>query len=190
MKFFLISIFIHVSLFLFVSGTFEKDSKILKPHVHSNSKVIHISLKIKPEDIRDPVKKVAAIRKSIRKVVKETKAKKDSAIKKMMVRDKSSKIIGEKELQKYFAEIRSFIEKRKYYPKKALKMRQSGDVEICVDIDHNGHFHDIHIKTKSRYETLNIAALNLIQEISKFKPLPKEIGKKITLNIPIKYALN
>lgn len=189
MKFFLISTFIHISLFLFASREFEKDSKVLKPHVQPSTKVMHISLKIKPEDVRDPLKKVATIKKlkkSIEKIVKETNNK---IIKKTKERKQNSKILGEKELHQYFAEVRSFIEKRKYYPKKALKMRQSGEVEICIEIDENGNFHDIHIKTESRYKTLNIAALSLIQEISKFKPLPKEVGKKVTLNIPIKYAL-
>jgi TonB family protein len=132
--------------------------------------------------------KIIKIKKSnIKKLVK---TKKTVTKKNIASREKSSKVIGEELLHKYVTEIRSFVERKQYYPKKARRMRQSGAVEICLDIDHNGQFLDVHIKKASAYSALNNAALSLIQEISKFKPLPKEMGNKITLSIPLTYALN
>ena len=190
MKYFLISVLIHLSIFLYTGFSWKEKTIAMKPNVDSNSQVIHVSLKLMEQEVQELEKKIKTIKKTKKATRKLVKVKNPVTKKQTVSTDKKSKLEGEKILQEYFAEIRSFIEKKKYYPKRALKMRQAGAVEICLDIDHKGHFYNVHIKKASRYSALNNAALSLIQEISSFKPLPKEMGKSITLNIPLKYALN
>jgi len=187
MKYFIISLFIH--LLFFGSPYFSKHS--IAPRVAQSYKtkkvVTHLSLKMVNEDLKELKKKIVKARKQN---LKNKKVQKDKIKQFTKERKELSKLDGERLLQKYTQEIRSFIERRKFYPKKARRMRQSGAVEICLEIDQNGNFHDIHIKNASPHSSLNKAALALVTEISQFKPLPKEMGKSITLDIPLKYALN
>ena len=191
MKFFFLSLFIHASLFLVISVQNEHLSKDITPKVDSNDQVMHISIKLNQEDIevwKTALNKIERS-KAVPKIKKPKLSNKNIKNNTETIK-KVAKVEGTKKLEAYFLELRNFIENKKYYPKKAIRMRQSGVVEVCLEIDSHGHFHAIKIKKPSEFQSLNNAALGLINRISRFKPLPKSLGEKITLNIPLKYALN
>jgi TonB family protein len=193
------SIFVSIAIHVLILGIMSTDKLVStdqRPNVDSSAEVIHLSFKLDEKEIGELTKKLAVVKKSERVAPRPSKTKKKvvkvlskSAAQSVTARKKVSKIEGDKKLDQYFTELRKLVEQRKFYPKKALRMRQSGSVEICLEIDKNGNFHGIHIKTPSPFGSLNKAALSLVEEISRFKPLPKSLGKKITFNIPLKYAL-
>ncbi|MCF8058481.1 MAG: energy transducer TonB [Bacteriovoracaceae bacterium] len=194
MKFFFISLFIHFGLLFFSDISVLKKDYSFRPRVESSSEVIHVTIKLNESEVRELEKKIDIIKKEkiVNKVTSTIKKKfQQQPIKKStVVQEGVSKVKGDELLNKYFLELRKHIEAKKYYPKMALMLKQAGSVEICLEIDQNGNFHGIHIKRPSPFSSLNKAALSLVEEISKFKPLPLTMGKKVTLNIPLKYDLS
>ncbi len=191
MKSLFLSLTIHALVLFGTMPNLFKD-KPQAPKVHASEQVLHVSIRLNEQDVETIKEKIQKVRKAkrIKKMVKKkTTPKPKKVVTNKVKKAPVNKVDGEKVLNSYITELRSFIESKKYYPKRALRMKQAGAVEICLDIDENGNFHDIHIKNGSRYSTLNKAALELIKEISKFKPLPRDLGQKVTLNIPLRYAL-
>lgn len=192
MKFLFLSLFIHICFFAYGQFKLEQSSIALKPNVESTASVMHISIKLEESDVQELKEKISKIKKNLKKTkknkVKKVQNKNNNKL--AISKAKRSSVEGKEVLNQYIAEIRSFVERKKFYPKKARRMRQAGAVEICLEVDSDGNFHDIHIKKASAHKTLNKAALALITEISKYKPFPKEMGEKITLSIPLTYALN
>lgn len=189
MKSFLLSLSIHLIALFALNPDWINLKEVEKPKVTASEQVFHVSIQLNEEEIQTLQKTLKTVKKNspLKKPLKKISKKEN--LKKTIVREKVSKVDGQKVLDKYFVELRKFIENKKYYPKRAIRMRQAGSVEICLEIDEHGNFHDIKIKNPSKFKTLNKAALALVKEISRFKPLPKEMGEKITLNIPLKYAL-
>lgn len=187
MKSFIFSLSIHLIVLFALNPDWISLKETIKPKVTGSEQVFHVSIQLNEKEIQTlqkTLKKVSTKKQKTRK-----KTVKKLVQKKVVTREKVTKVEGQEVLNKYFIELRKFIEKKKYYPKRAIRMRQAGSVEICLEIDEKGHFHAIKIKNPSKFKTLNKAALSLVKEISRFKPLPKEMGEKVTLNIPLKYAL-
>ncbi|MCR9203350.1 MAG: energy transducer TonB [Halobacteriovoraceae bacterium] len=189
MKSLLLSLSIHLMILFALNPDWISLKETIQPKITGSEQVFHVSIQLNEKEIQTlqkTLKKVSTkkLNKTKKKIVKKQVQKKA-----VISREKVTKVDGQEVLNKYFAELRKFIEKKKYYPKRAIRMRQAGSVEICLEIDEHGHFHAIKIKNPSQFKTLNKAALALVKEISRFKPLPKEMGEKVTLNIPLKYAL-
>ncbi len=185
-----VSILLHVGILFLPQLNKSKEVVSLSPQVESSEEVIHISFKLDESGVRELKKKIETIKKAKKVAVKKVVVKTQEKLVSSVAAPKVVKVVGKKHLEKYLLELVKFIEKKKHYPKMALRMRQAGSVEISLAIDREGNFHHVHIKNASPYSSLNKAALSLVEEISKFKPLPAEMGKKITLNIPLKYALD
>ena len=171
-----------------------RKESLVKPRVESSSQIIHLTFKLNESDVAELEKKIEVIkRKRVLKkepfIKRKTSQATPSKKLKRVVVEKVTEAKGEDVLNQYFLELRKYIEARKYYPKMALRLKQAGSVKICIEIDQHGNFHGIHIKEASPFTILNKAALALVEEVSKFKPLPATMGDKITLNIPLKYAL-
>jgi protein TonB len=81
------------------------------------------------------------------------------------------------------------IESRKYYPRRARKMHQTGKVEVAFTIGRNGTITDLRVSDPCRYRSLNKAALKTLKKIGRFKPLPDVFGDRLVLRIPIRYEL-
>lgn len=90
----------------------------------------------------------------------------------------------------YAQELKLYIEKNKFYPRSARRLKQAGLVLLHLQIDSEGHFHHIHILEPCNHETLNQAALDLIKKLGRFKPLPKEFANLTDFTIPIAYQLS
>lgn len=204
---FIISITLHVlclgvGSYLWISETKSlKQSAQRESHSH-HGEVFKVTLKIKEEHIPEIQKvlekKFKTVAKEnadrvIKKVTKEKVVTKTSPqtkeLSKSVARNKQEEKLGKEELEAYVMELRHFIEKQKFYPRKAARLKQTGEVEIDVEIDQFGHFVSVDIKKASRFSSLNSAAIKLLKEISKFKPLPQKMGEKITLSIPLKYQM-
>lgn len=92
-------------------------------------------------------------------------------------------------LSKYKAELRARIEQNKAYPAMSKRLGQTGTVVIAFTLLEDGSITDAKIETPSRYERLNASALEAVQKVEKFKPIPKEAGEnKMDFKVPVKFV--
>ena len=90
----------------------------------------------------------------------------------------------------YMAALRSAIEEKKHYPKRARRLKREGDVIIDFVINRNGQINNVRIRHSSGTQLLDKAALDAIKRLGQFKPIPAEIPRNNwALELPIKYAL-
>jgi len=122
----------------------------------------------------------------LKPVVKNTKAKriKPKKIKSTLSRKGPSA----KELE-YAQMLQVFIEKNRFYPRPALRLKQQGTVVVSLTILQDGTFSTISLIEESKHTTLNNAALSFLKDLEKFKPLPDSSKVKQEYIIPIFYKI-
>ena len=90
----------------------------------------------------------------------------------------------------YMAALRSAIEEKKHYPKRARRLKREGDVIINFVINRNGQIKNVRIRHSSGTQLLDKAAIDAIKRVGQFKPIPAEIPRNSwALELPIRYAL-
>jgi|FLYM01.1.fsa_nt_gi periplasmic protein TonB len=89
----------------------------------------------------------------------------------------------------YIEELRAYLDKNKKYPTAAVRLRHSGVVQLKVMITKEGVFKEILLESPSTFETLNQAAVSLVSNLKKFKPLPAQYAGAAEFIIPIDYRL-
>jgi len=149
----------------------------------------------KKKEIKKIVKKIEKKEKKVEKVVKKMTPKvMPSVVKKIIPKITKKTIVSSvtKDVIKneYLLRLRKKIENNKTYPKRAKRLKQQGRVLISFRISKDGEISNINLKGKSSYQRLNTAAMKLIEEIAKFEPIPKELGKNTwAIEVPINYSL-
>lgn len=89
----------------------------------------------------------------------------------------------------YAQELQHYIEKNRYYPRRAMMMEQTGTVKVQLTINPDGSFARVEILQKSDYDILNQAAHELVIQLKSFKPLPQSYRGNGTFIVPINYQL-
>lgn len=89
----------------------------------------------------------------------------------------------------YAQQLQQFIERNRYYPRRALVMEQTGTVKVRLTIEPNGRFSTIELVEGSDYNILNKAARELVTQLKAFKPLPADYKGDGTFEIPINYQI-
>ena len=90
----------------------------------------------------------------------------------------------------YLISVREKIERNKYYPRSAKKLRQTGKVELKFTILKDGSIKGIEVVSACRYGRLNRAAVKTLERIGKFAPLPDAFDTgEVTVKVPIVYML-
>lgn len=91
----------------------------------------------------------------------------------------------------YLAYIRQAIDERKIYPRNAKKLGQSGTVEVTFTVLSDGIITAISLSGSSGFTLLDNAALQILTQLAKVKPIPKELAKSSwEITIPIEYAIH
>lgn len=91
---------------------------------------------------------------------------------------------------RYLAKIREAIEAHKYYPRMAKKMRQVGTVKVRFTLLPDGALEDAAVVVPCRYKRLNKAALQTLERVGRFPPIPEKLGvSKLSICVPIRYSL-
>jgi protein TonB len=93
-----------------------------------------------------------------------------------------------REIERYALELRAYIEKNKFYPRMAKRLKQSGSLQLNIVINENGQFENVSMAKTTPFPILNKAAIKLVNKLGKFKPLPGSAGKR-SFVIPIRYKL-
>ncbi len=98
--------------------------------------------------------------------------------------------IDPKAKESYVAYIRQLIDDRKVYPKNAKRLKQMGTTTVRFKILEDGTIKNISVADSSGFELLDQSAKDLLENIGRFKAIPKELGNdSIDLAIPIEYTL-
>lgn len=93
-------------------------------------------------------------------------------------------------LENYLAELRNLIESHKHYPIPARRLRHEGVVEVAFVIGLDGYIRQVRLAKGSESHFLNQAALECVQGLGRFKPLPPEIvDDQLALTIPIVFKI-
>lgn len=93
--------------------------------------------------------------------------------------------------ERYLYELRLLLDSRKQYPSLAKTLRQEGLVEVGFLVHPDGQIAEMGIVKASEHSSLNAAALQLVEAVGKFKPLPAELKKALgwRVSVPIEYRL-
>ena len=90
----------------------------------------------------------------------------------------------------YLEYLRQAIDERKVYPRNAKRLGQTGVVMVKFTLLGDGAITNVSVAESSGFELLDRAASNLLKEIGKVRPVPKELGNEsLTLTIPMEYTL-
>lgn len=90
----------------------------------------------------------------------------------------------------YAQELQSFIEKNRFYPRRAMILEQTGTVKIRLQINPDGRFSQIEVIEPSQFQSLNHAAKDLLSNLKSFKPLPKSFNGNGEFIVPIYYQID
>lgn len=93
-------------------------------------------------------------------------------------------------LERYKFELRLFLESRKIYPEMAKRLRQTGKVVVSFRVAESGDLTDVSLEQSSASELIDRAALDLVKNAPRFKPLPSESNvRELKLSLPLEYIL-
>jgi len=104
---------------------------------------------------------------------------------------KPSKDSIKKVMRTYLVALKKQLEKGKSYPSTARRLKQEGTVRVRFTIQADGKVEDIEISESSRYSALDKSALEAVEKMGRFEPIPGILNKKSwRIEIPIQYKLN
>ena len=92
--------------------------------------------------------------------------------------------------QRYRRALTKRIRAKRFYPAKARRRRQEGEVRIAFVIHRSGVISDIRVSRSSGSVALDQAAVKTLRRISPFQPLPNELNlDRWEFSVPIAYSL-
>jgi protein TonB len=92
--------------------------------------------------------------------------------------------------EEYKAALRLAIERNKGYPRRALRLRQEGEVVVGFTIRRNGNIQSLRIVKSAGHKLLDMAAQGAVEKISGKLPFPEKLQReRWQFTIPINYAL-
>ncbi|MEJ2466696.1 MAG: energy transducer TonB, partial [Candidatus Thiodiazotropha sp.] len=92
--------------------------------------------------------------------------------------------------EEYKATLRQAIEANKIYPRRAVRLRQQGEVKIGFTILRDGSIEDVRIIHSSGSNLLDKATRNAVERINGQFPFPEELPRsQWKFTVPVNYAL-
>ncbi len=96
-----------------------------------------------------------------------------------------------KVMRAYLGSLKKELEKGKNYPSTARRLKQEGTVRVRFTIQQNGQIENVEVSESSRYSALDKSALEAVENMGRFQPIPGILNKKSwRIEIPIQYKLN
>lgn len=96
-----------------------------------------------------------------------------------------------KVMRAYLGSLKKQLEKGKNYPSTARRLKQEGTVRVRFTIQADGKVENVEISESSRYSALDKSALEAVEKMGRFQPIPGILNKKSwRIEIPIQYKLN
>jgi len=127
-------------------------------------------------------------------VAKEQEPEQEFSKEALVIQDQ---VIGQQRQQQtesdeaqYQDQILSLIESNKYYPKRAKKMRQEGDVNVAFTLNRDGSIQNLKVLDANAPSLLKRAALKAIQLSALFPPFPSDFARNTrTFETKLSYTL-
>lgn len=92
--------------------------------------------------------------------------------------------------EQYVAYLRQLIDERKIYPKNAKRLKQTGTVMVKFKVLEDGTVKNISIIESSGFDSLDQATKEVLENIGRFKALPKEMGDEpADVTLPVEYKI-
>jgi len=92
--------------------------------------------------------------------------------------------------QRYFSNLNLLIRRNLEYPRRSVQRGQEGNMRIAVELDRNGNLLRAEFLEESSHSLLNRAAMNTIERLAPFPPIPASIsGNRHEFTIPITFEL-
>lgn len=93
--------------------------------------------------------------------------------------------------ERYLFELENFINRDKPYPARARHLGMSGLVKVAFHLNQDGEITDPHVVRPCIHDVLNRAAVELVSNVGRFRPIPPELGLAVLhVTVPIQYELN
>jgi len=90
----------------------------------------------------------------------------------------------------YLAGLRKAILGQRRYPARARRLRQEGSVQIEFTLMRDGTITGIHLAGSSGYRSLDNSAINALERLKKFRPIPEELQRESWgMSIGLEYQL-
>jgi len=91
----------------------------------------------------------------------------------------------------YFGRLFGRLQRAKFYPFEARRLRHFGQVEISFEIHRDGKISNIQLSKKSESPILDEAALESVRRIRRHQPLPQHyLHPFISVTVPFVFSLN
>jgi len=175
---------------LFGGPLFSKD-RVLMPKKTHFAEIQTASPKIKMRLSSRPVVAKSMPKRLTEKGVTKTQKSATKATQKTKENlSKSRQSSGQKSLvAKYLAKVQEVVNKNKFYPIVAKKLRREGTSRVVFVLSQTGAVKQV-ISSKGADPILNAAAMELIKERARFPSFPKGLKKALLeVAIPIVYRL-
>lgn len=167
----------------------QKEHKEVKP-ILEKEKVVEAKKIVKKAIKKTTKKKIVKKEKIVKKTTPKMKQSVTEKIVKIAPKKTTSTAVKNSIENEYLLKIRAEIEKNKQYPKMAKRLKQQGKVIVRFLITKHGFIESITLKNGCPYKRLNIAAIELLEKIKKFDPIPSELNKgSWVIDIPITYSI-
>lgn len=89
----------------------------------------------------------------------------------------------------FIQQVARLIDQKKLYPKEALNREEEGKVVVAMTLARDGSLIDAKVEQPSSFSRLNQAALQTIQNIGRFPPIPETIPVPLHLHVPIQFRI-
>jgi protein TonB len=92
--------------------------------------------------------------------------------------------------QAYLAGLRQAIARQRHYPASARRAGRTGVATVYFVLDRSGRISGARLARSSGSDTLDRAAVETLQRLARYKPIPEAIGRaRWPLRVPIRFAL-
>lgn len=172
--------------------TLPPKPKIIKKQVFAQAKPLVQNAVKKVPIQKEALKKTVTIpREHPKEAVFTTAAIQNiQTVKQELVVNQTAIVVDAELKKKFIAGLYKILNQNKYYPKIAKRKRLEGVAYIHFTLLKNGNLENIFIAKACGHTLLDNAALTLIKNVRKYKPIPDEISRvALNLKIPITYSI-
>jgi protein TonB len=183
-RFVLFSLLAHATVFAAYVWTSETKPVFTPPPLSTNIELEQpvASAELKPEEVTKKDSLINKIKKNILKKLKPLAKEKKT-------KPKTSHKGKPQEELIYGQKLQAFIEKNRFYPQKALRLKQEGTVKLMITILKNGSFEKVEVIKSSNYKILDKATQQLVSSLKSFQPLPNQNFEKQEFTVPVGYKV-
>ncbi len=165
----------------------QQPQPVVQKVVQPTPKPTPVVKKVEPIVAKEPV--VSEVSENIAEAVVEAPVVSEPvvAIAETPPPPQAKKVDVEKEfVDANFALIASILKQNTKYPKAAKRLKHEGNLKVAFKLCHNGSVENIKIVSSSGFDTLDRAAIDLVERSARSFPRPP---RSVNITVPLNYSL-